>query len=88
MATKKKATPAKKPTASKARVSKAKAVPPMKSFVMSPDTKPFSSMKITRQTVYWIILVGFIVFSQLWIVKLQLDISSLTDSLVTIQNSN
>ena len=87
MATTKKAPAKKKTIAKKSTVSRAKKQPEFQSFKISADPKPFTSMKITRQTVYWIILVGFIVFSQMWILKLQLDIADLTNSLITVQSN-
>lgn len=51
---------------------------PMKSFRVYKDEQPFTKARITRQTVYWIILLAFIVITQLWILKLQMDIVNLT----------
>lgn len=70
--------------ATKKKTSKKKAaakVDESQSFRIVPETKPFLSFKITRQTVYWIILVMVIVALQLWIVKMQLDIANVIDAL-------
>jgi hypothetical protein len=54
----------------------------MKSFKLYKDDKPFTTFRITKQTVYWSILLIFIVITQLWILKVQLDISNLTNALL------
>lgn len=50
----------------------------MRSFHLYKDTLPFTTTRLTRQTVYWLILLTFIVVTQLWILKLQTDIVNLT----------
>ncbi len=50
------------------------------SFKISQDTQPFRNFTITRQTIYWIILVAFIIFAQLWILKLQIEVASLIEA--------
>jgi hypothetical protein len=67
----------------KKRVAQHKATP-MKSFHLYKDDKPFIRAAITRQTVYWIILLVVIIITQLWILRIQMNIASLT-SLVTAQ---
>ena len=85
--TTKKATVAKAPvkkTAAKKSAPRAKAVSKkdaeFKSFKVGENQPAFTTFKITRQTVYWIILVAFIVFAQLWILKLQVEVASLLDA--------
>jgi hypothetical protein len=51
---------------------------PMRSFRVYKDDKPFVRLRLTRQTLYWIILLTFIVITQLWIIKIQMDIINLT----------
>lgn len=51
----------------------------MRSFHVSKDVKPFTAFKITRQTFYWAVLLTFIIVIQLWLLKIQMDISNLTD---------
>lgn len=51
----------------------------MRSFRVAKNQPPFNSFAITRQTVYWIILVSFIIFAQLWIIKLQVDVANLIE---------
>lgn len=52
----------------------------MRSFKVTRDQPPFTTFKITRQTVYWVILVAFIVFVQLWILKLQMEVATLIET--------
>lgn len=72
-----KSTATTKKTASKSTRAKK---PAMRSFHVSADDQAFSSFRITRQTVYWIILVAFIIFVQLWILKLQIEVVTLIDA--------
>lgn len=51
----------------------------MQSFHVQPNNPSFTTFKITRQTVYWVILVAFIIFVQLWIIKLQVEVATLID---------
>jgi len=57
---------------------------PIKSFRLSRDTLPFFSVHITKQTIYWSILLIFIMLMQLWILNLQLDIIKITDSVTLL----
>lgn len=50
----------------------------MQSFRVYKDTEPFTRVGFSRQTVYWTILLAFIIVTQLWILKIQLDIANLT----------
>ena len=68
---------AKKPVARKRSVSKKAAE--MQSFRLYRDEVPFTTVRVTRQTIYWIILLAFIISTQLWILKIQIDIAVLTD---------
>lgn len=69
----------KKAPTKKAASSKAAAVAPVRSFRLSRNDVPFGSFKVTRQTIYWIILVSFIIFVQLWIIQLQIDVATLIE---------
>jgi len=71
-----KATAKKTPSKSKATAKQAE----LRSFRIAKDTQPFTSFQITRQTIYWIILVSFIIFVQLWILKLQIEVAMLLDA--------
>ncbi|MDB5181228.1 MAG: hypothetical protein JWO54_991 [Candidatus Saccharibacteria bacterium] len=78
MATVKKPFVKKTVTTKKAPIHKASAKAPVKvrSFHVSPNDPTFPTFKITRQTVYWVIIVSFIIFVQLWILSLQLETSN------------
>lgn len=71
----------KKPAAKKAPAKKttAKKVQ-MRSFRLSREERAFTDFQVTRQTLYWIILAGFIIFAQLWILKLQIEVASIIDA--------
>lgn len=79
----KKATTAKKVTTAKktpaTKKASANAPAKMRSFRVAPNSN-FGTFKITIQTVYWVIIVSFIVFMQLWILSLQLDTSMYIES--------
>jgi len=67
----------KKTTVTKKSVATA---PKMKSFRVATNEPAFTSFKITRQTVYWTLLIAFIIFMQLWILSLQVETSSYIES--------
>jgi len=67
----------KKPVAKSKTVKRSKATTAssaMRSFKLSRNTPPFMTKHVTQQTLYWLILMVFIVFVQLWILKIQLDV--------------
>lgn len=72
-----KKTPARKVTAKKAS---AKSSAEMRSFRLSREDRAFMDAQVTRQTLYWIILVAFIVFVQLWILKLHIEVATILDA--------
>jgi len=45
----------------------------LKSFKRQKETAPFMSFKITKQTVYWSVLVVYIMILMLWISHIQLE---------------
>lgn len=59
---------------------KAAKATPVRSFRVVENPVPFKTFKITKQTIYWIILVAFIVFAQLWILKLQIEVATLLEA--------
>ena len=65
------------PSSKKATSKKDSAV---RSFHLTPETQAFTTFRITRQTIYWIILAAFIIFVQLWILKLQIEVATLLDN--------
>ncbi len=52
-----------------------------KTLHVSKAKQPFLSFKFTRQTLYWTILVAFVIVMQLWILKAQNDVVQTTDQL-------
>jgi hypothetical protein len=59
---------------------KTKKEPPMKSFKLSREYLPFLTFKVTKQTYYWSALLVIILILELWILSIQLDVISVTDS--------
>jgi hypothetical protein len=45
----------------------------MDDFRIAKEDAPFLSFKITKQTVFWSILLGYVLFLSLWILKIQID---------------
>ena len=72
---------AKKPVTKKKVTAKKQSVKALQSFKVSQPQQPFFEFKISRQTIYWTILVAFIIVMQLWILKVQLDVMQVTDTL-------
>lgn len=83
IASKNTATKARKTPATRKTTATAKAKKPteMKSFRLYKSEVPFTQTKPTRQTVYWLIILGLITAAQLMILKIQLDIMELTQPL-------
>lgn len=75
--TTKKPAPRKKATTKKASAKKSAE---LKSFKLAKG-QSFFEFRISRQTIYWTILVAFIIIMQLWILKVQLDVMNATDAL-------
>lgn len=76
-----KAAAVKKPTAKKATNKKASSKNvEMRSFRVSPEERAFLDIQVTRQTIYWIILAAFIVFVQLWILQLHIEVVNILDA--------
>jgi len=70
------------PKRTTAKKTSAKKAAPMQSFRVYKNPKPFTTFRITRQTAYWIVLLAFVAITQLWLLKIQLDISNLTDLII------
>lgn len=88
MSTTSKAAQKKKPTTTKNPASKKNTVRKnskknvtMKSFRVYPNAQPFVSFKPTKQTFYWVVLLIFIILLQLWMLKMQLEIVELANSI-------
>lgn len=71
---------AKKKTTKKS-ASKSKKPAHFKSFKVVRENAPFMSFKITEQTVYWSILLVLILILALWILNIQINLSSILDSI-------
>lgn len=79
----KKVTPSKTVAKKTSRKSAAAKSAPMQSFRVYRQSTPFTTFRLTRQTAYWIVLLAFIVITQLWILKIQMDIATLTNAILT-----
>jgi hypothetical protein len=73
MPTKKKVSKKSKPQATKRTTVTKKSAPRVESFKIAPETVPFVTFKITDQTVYWLVLVGYVSLLSLWVLKIHLD---------------
>ena len=73
-----------KPVAKKTVARKSSKPAPMQSFKVSRDEPPFLSFRVTKQTVYWSILLIFILLMQVWVLNAQLDVVESLDSLTAI----
>jgi len=79
--------PVKRTTAASKASAKATA-DKMRSFHVAPNNPSFSTFKITRQTVYWVIIVSFIIFMQLWILALQMETSTYIENQLAALNED
>lgn len=55
------------------------------SFRVYKDTVPFIQFNITEQTVFWSILLIFIMIIVLWVLSIQLDIDRILNSIEVLQ---
>lgn len=79
-----KKTPVKKPATkakSKAASAKKPAVATLQSLRPSRPTEPFFTFKITRQTVYWLILSVIVIALAAWVLQLNARIQSIYDQI-------
>jgi len=60
---------------------KRKKSPEMQSFRVARDDVPFFTFKLTKQTLYWLVLSAVVVAFTLWILKLQSDIQEIYNSI-------
>jgi len=70
MATAKKVVKKNKPSIKKVPVKKAEE---MQSFKLCKNPKPFITFKITKQALYWLILLTLIVMLALWVLNIQIN---------------
>ena len=59
----------------------------LKSFKRCPEQQPFMSMKVTNQTVYWLIICVLAFALGTWILKVQHDVMDLYDQVDQIRLS-
>lgn len=62
---------------SKSRVSAA--------IALTPETGDFMTFRITRQTVYWLVLGTVVVLFSIWILRLQSEVQSIYDKIEATQ---
>lgn len=77
MATTKKTVASKSTAKRKPKATPAK--PVMRSFVLTKDTPPFVSFRITHQTVYWSILSLLVLVLGVWVIMLNVKINQIYD---------
>ncbi len=94
MATKKtvskKAPIKKKSTAKVVKTKKASASNNTSSYVgLRAEDQSFMTFRVTRQTVYWLVLGAVVVLFAVWIMKLQADVQSIYDEIdASMQGTN
>lgn len=89
MATKKTTTkkaPAKKKSTAKRASAKASASP-LSAVRLQPETKPFMTFQLTKETVYWLVLGAVVILFTIWLMRLQMNIQALYDEIDTSTTS-
>ena len=74
----------KRPTA---RRTTSKSAAQVQSFRLAKEDVPFSTVKLTRQTLYWLALCAVMLGFSVWILKLQSDIEAIYDSINATNNA-
>ena len=59
----------------------AKKTPAHRSFIRSRDTQPFFVVRVTRQTLYWLILCGVVLLLGIWVLTLSIRIQNIYDQI-------
>lgn len=72
-----------KKTTSKSKKQAVIKEPKMKSFTIAKKDLPFFTIRVTKQTVYWSLLLIFVLLMQLWILNVQLDVINTLESVNT-----
>jgi hypothetical protein len=87
MATAKKKPATKKPSTSKTPAkTRAKSAPKkqkvvkMESFKVAPQAPPFFTFRVTRQTLYWVVISLLIMSLFFWVLSIQLEILRIIDA--------
>ena len=85
MATKKtstkKSTPKKKLAAKRTSAKSAQS----RLVALTPETGEFMTFRLTRQTVYWLVLGAVVLLFSIWILRLQSDVQSIYDKIEATQ---
>lgn len=76
-----KKTAPKRPAAKKTTKRKAQATGLRAHVALRPEETDFMTFRITRQTLYWLVLGAVVILFTLWLMKLQADIQSLYDQI-------
>jgi hypothetical protein len=61
----------KKPVAKRTVATKKSKVTKERSFVLSRELTPFLTYKVTKQTMYWLVLLLIILILEVWIIQIQ-----------------
>lgn len=81
-APKKKTTTAKKPAVKSTKKSAPSKVSGLKAHIgLRPEETDFFTFRITRQTLYWLVLGAVVILFTVWILQLQQDIQALYDQI-------
>ena len=83
MATKK--TPTKKATTKRAPAKKSAAKRQSAAIALTPESGDFMTFRLTRQTVYWLVLGTVVVLFSIWILRLQSEVQSIYDKIEATQ---
>lgn len=65
-------------------VRKSRPVKKIRAFQIIKERSPFVAFKVTQQTVYWAILVAYILILSLWILGIQMDTLRIIDKVNTL----
>lgn len=65
----------------KAKRKLTKKVAPHRSFVRSRETQPFFIFKVTRQTLYWLILSILVLALAIWVLVLSVRVQNIYDQI-------
>ena len=60
---------------------RAKKAPKSETFKMTKESTPFTSFKVTEQTVYWVILFAYIFALSLWVLTIQINIMNVINTI-------
>lgn len=52
---------------------------------LTPESGEFMTFRLTRQTVYWLVLGAVVILFSIWILRLQNEVQSIYDKIETTQ---